>query len=109
MTWMLGRMALATMHAPAAPLPPPTGTTMASMLGWSSRIQGLGGHSGDESRLVAGVQIARPALGCELLGVFPGLVEVRPVGHDLGAHPEDGVPWPGWLLRARRSSPLPQV
>ena len=25
-----GRMALAAMHAPAAPLPPPTGTTIAS-------------------------------------------------------------------------------
>ena len=32
------RTVLATTQAPAAPLPPPTGTTITSVSGWASRI-----------------------------------------------------------------------
>ena len=38
MTVICGRTVFATMHAPAAPLPPPIGTMMTSISGWSSRI-----------------------------------------------------------------------
>ena len=36
-----GRTAFATTHAPAAPLPPPTGTMIASTSGRSSRISSV--------------------------------------------------------------------
>ena len=36
-TSISARVAFATTHAPAAPLPPPIGTRMASIRGWSSR------------------------------------------------------------------------
>ncbi len=37
-TRMPGFTAFAAMHVPAAPLPRPTGTTIASSAGWSSSI-----------------------------------------------------------------------
>ena len=36
-----GLTALATVHAPAAPLPPPIGTTITSVSGWASRISSV--------------------------------------------------------------------
>jgi hypothetical protein len=41
MTRTSGRTVAATMHAPAAPLPPPIGTTIASIAGCSSRISSV--------------------------------------------------------------------
>ena len=40
-TSISGRIAFATTHAPAAPLPPPIGTTIASTSGRSSRISSV--------------------------------------------------------------------
>ena len=91
MTRMAGLTALATMQAPAAPLPPPHGDDDHVHLGLLLEdLEGLGRDPSDQERLVAGVHIAVPVLVGELLAVLARLVKVAAAEHELGPEAAHG-------------------
>ena len=79
--------ALAAMHAPAAPLPPPTGTMITSIARLVlEHLERRGRDARDQLRLVAGVDVAVAVLGRELArSGSRASSKSRPCDDDLGA------------------------
>ena len=85
-----GLTAFATMQAPAAPLPPPIGTTIASRRGSCSTISSVCVPTpAYQERLVPRVDVAAALLHGEPLAVLPRLVVVASVLDDLRAEGTD--------------------
>ena len=86
-----GRVAFATTHAPAAPLPPPIGhEDRVDPRLVLEELERAGADAGDEQRLVPGVDVAVAVLRGERLAVLPRLVEVRAVHDQLRAERAHG-------------------
>ena len=84
MTSIERRTVLATMQAPAAPLPPPIGHDDDVGVGpLGQDLQGVGTNAGDEIRLVPGMDVAVAVLGGLLLALLARVVEVAAVEDDL--------------------------